>query len=130
MDSKFYFSQWKTFFSWFFAKVLKFVVISHSLCYVWNVSNLILCKLPILFSKVKLKLGHNFPNSLIDVIFAVLSIGLRLYFQVVPNSQRDFGILKLNCNWTFQFIPIHYKDGKLSFLKLRVSRTSKFFRIR
>ena len=32
----------------------------HSLCEVWNMNNLILCKLHILFSIVKLKLGHNF----------------------------------------------------------------------
>ena len=52
----------KTYFSRFIAKFLKFVVISHSLCYIWNVNSLILCKLPILFSTVKFKLGYNFSQ--------------------------------------------------------------------
>ena len=62
MGSKFYFSQWKAGFSWFIAKYLKFVIISHSLCYIWSVKNLVLCKLPILFSTVKFKLGYNFSQ--------------------------------------------------------------------
>ena len=76
MRSKFYFSQWKTCFSWFIAKFLKFVVISHSLCYIWNVKRLILCKLPILCSTVKLKLGYSFPNSSIDAKLGFLSVDL------------------------------------------------------
>ena len=76
MRSKFYFSQWKTCFSWFIAKFLRFVVISHSLCYIWNVKRLILCKLRILCSTVKLKLGYSFPNSSIDVKLGFLSVDL------------------------------------------------------
>ena len=45
-----------------------------------------------LFSRLKLKLGHNFSqfiHGLKTGIFLVLV--LRLYFQVFPNSQRHFG---------------------------------------
>ena len=45
-----------------------------------------------------------------------LSIALRLYFQVFPNSQRDFGIFECCSGWTSQFFPIHEKDGKIFFL--------------
>ena len=62
IGSKFYFSQWKTYFSRFIAKFWNFVVIPDSLYYVWNVNSLILCKLPTLFSTVKPKLGHNFSQ--------------------------------------------------------------------
>ena len=86
----------KTYFSRFIAKFLKFVVISHSLCYIWNVNSLILCKLPILFSTVKFKLGYNFSQFIHrckigifecwSVLFGYFLYFLRLYFQVVPNS--------------------------------------------
>ena len=52
-----------------------------------------------------------------DAKFVFLSVGLRLYFQVVPNSQRDFGIFKCCSSWTSQFFPIHDKDGKLVFFE-------------
>ena len=126
MGLKFYFYQWKTYFSWFIVKLLKLVVISHSLCYIWNVNSLVLCKLPILFSIVKFKLGYNFPNSSIDAKFGFLS---RLYFQVVSNLQKDFGIFKYYSSWTSQFFPVHDKDGKLGFLKTSLCFASKFFQI-
>ena len=40
--------------------ILKFEEMEYLIHYVWNVSSLILCKLLILFSTMKLKLGPNF----------------------------------------------------------------------
>ena len=56
MGWKFHFSQWKTYFSHFT------VVMEYLIHDVWNVKSLILCKLPFLFSTVKLKLGHNYSH--------------------------------------------------------------------
>ena len=49
----------------------------------------VLSKFRILFSAVKLKLGKTFPNSYTDSKFGLLTLGLRLYFQVFDNSQTD-----------------------------------------
>ena len=50
---------------------------------------LVFFKFSILFSTVKLKLGHDFLNSSIDSKFGLWDLVSRLYFQVFPNSQRD-----------------------------------------
>ena len=44
-----------------------------------------LSKLPILFSTVKLKLGHNLSQFTYKFKLGLLNLGLRLYFQVFPN---------------------------------------------
>ena len=36
-----------------------------------------------------------------------LSVSLRLYFQVVSNSQKDFAVFKCYSSWTSQFFPVH-----------------------
>ena len=60
MGSKFHFSQWKTYFTEFINKFLKFeemeYLIYHVKVEIWPA----LCKIPILFSAVKFKFGHNF----------------------------------------------------------------------
>ena len=38
------------------------------------------------------------------------SQGVRLYFQDVPNSQRNFGIFRCCSSWISQFFPVHKKD--------------------
>ena len=62
-----------------------------------------LCEFPILFSTVKLKLGHNFSQFI-----------------------HRFKIWILKCwSWTvdtFRFFPIHTRDGKLG-----LGCTSEFF---
>ena len=88
-------------------------------------NSLILCTLPILFSIVKFKLGYNFFQFIHRckifecwfVTFIYFLYFLRLYFQVVPNSQRGFGIFKCCFSRTSQFFPIHDKVRKLGFLK-------------
>ena len=41
-----------------------------------------------------------------------LSVGIRLYFQVFHNSQRDFGYFECCTGWTSQFLPIQGKKMK------------------
>ena len=98
----------------FVTKLLKFVVISHSLLllkfeqpYFLKITYLIFNKLGYNFSQF-IKIYHN-----AKLMF--LSVGLRLNSQLVPNSQRDFGIFKYCSSWTSKFSPIHHKDGKLRF---------------
>ena len=55
---------------------------------------LALCKFPILFSIMKLKLGYNFSNSSIDSKFEFLNVGLKLWFQSLLSLQTDK-------NWDF-----------------------------
>ena len=131
MGLKFFFSQRKTCFSWSIAKFSKFVGISYSLCYIWNVNILILCKLPciLLFQQRNLKKDMIFPNSSIDANLEFLSVGLKLYFEVVSSSLRGFGIFKCCSSWTSQFFPVYDKDGKLGFLKTSLGCTSKFLLI-
>ena len=59
-----FFFQWKTVFSQFIIKFLQFQVMEYLIRYFSNVNSLILCKLLILFSAVKLELGHNFPQHI------------------------------------------------------------------
>ena len=140
MGSKFYFSQWKeTYFSRFITKYLKFVVISHSLCYIGSVNSLILSKLRILFSTVKFNLGYNFSQFIHrckigtcecwSVLFVYFLYFLRLNLQVVSSSRRDFGICKCCSSRNSQFFPIHDKVGKLGFFKVNLDCTCNFFPI-
>ena len=50
-----------------------------------------LCKFPILFSAMKFELRHNF--SQFNYMFKMGTFDSWLYFQVFPNSQRDFWML-------------------------------------
>ena len=58
-----------------------------------------------------------------------LSVDLRLYFQVVPNSQREFETLKCCSNWTSQFSPFmkQMENCLFFFSKKGLGCTSKFF---
>ena len=62
MGSKFDFSQWKTYFTKFINKFLKFeeteYLNHHVKVEMWPA----LCKFPILFSALKFKLVHNFSQ--------------------------------------------------------------------
>ena len=64
-----------------------------------------LCKLPILFTTVNLKLDIFFPNSCIDSKFGFWNVGWAVY--------------------TSKFFPIHESDG-LGVLK-SLGYTTKFF---
>ena len=83
----------------FIDKFLKFEVREYLIHCVLNRSSLISCKLLALYSTLKLRLGPNFSQfihtSSIDSKLGFLSVSLRLYFQVFPNLQRDFGIFLL-----------------------------------
>ena len=88
--SKLHFAQWKIFFAQFIFidKCLKFKAIQYlSLCWVWNVTSLISYELP-LFSTVELKLGHSFSQCILRFKIRIFNVGLKLYFQVFPNSQK------------------------------------------
>ena len=58
-------------------------------------NSLILCKLPILFLAVKIKLEQIFPIHANIQNWEFLSVGLRLHFHVSPNSQTDLGFLSV-----------------------------------
>ena len=64
MDSKFHFSQWKTYFSQFIDEILKFEGMEYLIHHVKFEMLPALCKFPILFSTKKLKLGHKFSQFL------------------------------------------------------------------
>ena len=70
-----------------------------------------------------------FPNSSIDAKLRFLNVGPRLYFQIISNSQRGFGIFKCCSSWTSQFFPVYHKDRKLGFLKTSLDCIFKFFPI-
>ena len=92
-----------------------------SLFYVWNENSLIFCKLPILFWTVKLKLGHKFSlfiHRFKIKIFECWSLAILPSFSQFKNRFCDF--------WTFQFFPIHEKDGKLGFMNISECCTSIF----
>ena len=104
--------------SWYIFKIWR-NEISH---YVWNEDSLIiLCKLTIWFSAVKLKLGpklfqfiHRFKYSFdYDSSTGFLSVGLMLYFQVFPNSRRDFGIFECYRARLFNFSQFKEKNAVL-----------------
>ena len=58
-----------------------------------------------------------FPNLSIDVKLRFFSIGFRLHFQVVSNSQKDFAVFKCYSSWTSQFFPVHDKMESWVFWK-------------
>ena len=59
MGAKFYFPQWKTYFFQFVKKFLKFELMEYLMHHVKFEMWAAMCKFPILFSTVKLKLRHN-----------------------------------------------------------------------
>ena len=103
--------------------------------YVWNVSSLILCILPILFSTLKLNIEPNFSQFIRRIKIGIfqnwgfLSVGLRLYFQLFPNSKRDFGIFECCSCWTSQFFPVQKKKMEKCFFNTSLGCTSKLFPI-
>ena len=121
-------------FSQIIDKFLKFEVMEYLIHCVLNRSSLISCKFLALYSTLKLKLGPNFSqfihNSSIDSKLGFLSVCLRLYFQVFPNSQRDFGIFLLLWLDFSVFPNSGKKDGKLLLcLNISLGCTSKLFPI-
>ena len=91
----------------------------------------ILCKFPILFSTVKFKLGlHSFSQFIQGSKCGFLNVGLRLYVQVLPNSQGDWKMEILNVALAGRFtFPSSLKNWKLGFLNISPGNTSKFFPI-
>ena len=85
-------------------------------------NSLILCKLPILFSAVKLKLGHKFSSIIRR--FKILSLEFWLDFHVFPNSQRDFGIFECYSSAGFEHKTMLYLQ---IFPNSRKSREMRFF---
>ena len=84
--------------SHFIDKFLKFEEMKYLIHYVWNESNLILCKLSTSFSTVKLKLGpnysqfiHRFKHNYVYNLNMGLIDDIMLYLQIFPNSPRYFG---------------------------------------
>ena len=76
LGSKFHFSKWKTYFTQFIDKFLKFeemeYLIHHVKVEMWPA----LCKFPILFSPVKLKLGRNFSQFIYRSKLVLLNLEL------------------------------------------------------
>ena len=64
--------------------------VSHSWCLVWNVSSLVLCKFPSLFSTVKLNLGNSCSQFTLRFKLGFLNYGLSLYFKVFPNLRKNW----------------------------------------
>ena len=126
MRSKFHFSQQKTYFPQFIDKFLKFEVIEYLIHCVCNRSSLILFKLLALFSTVKYKLGSWFSQFVCRFKMGFLRVSLRLYFQVFPNSQRDFRIFECCFGWTSQ---LREKRWKTVFFNISLGCTSKLFQI-
>ena len=45
------------------------------------------------------------------------------------DKRRKIGIFQYCSSWTFQFFPIHERDGKSGFLNVSLGCTSKFLPI-
>ena len=101
-------------------------------------TSLISCKFH-QFSIVKLKFAHNFSNIFLDSKLELLYLGLRVYVNLFPNSQKYWklgfnfalvglhnfssyksdgimGFLNVGLGCTSKFLPIHWRVGKLIFL--------------
>ena len=87
-----------------------------SLWYIWNVKSLILCKLPILFSTVKFKLGYDFSQFIHRCKIGIFE----RWPQVVLTScfhftERFFGFLNVALAGLLSLSQFMIKDGKLFF---------------
>ena len=69
---------------------------------------------PILFSTAKLRLGHRFSQFINK-----FKIGI---FLPSFSQFTGFGIIECCSRRTYQFSPIHEKEGKLVFLNIKKSR--------
>ena len=81
----------------------------------WNIEMWpALCKFLILFPTVKIRLGYNS-----QFIYRFKIEILRLYFQVLLNSQKDWklGYLNITLDCTSKIFPLHETVGKLGCLK-------------
>ena len=77
-------------FFYFIDKFLKFEEMEYLIHHVRFEMWLFFCKFPILLSKGKLKLEHNFSQFINSYSKLELwSLGLRVYFQVFANPQRN-----------------------------------------
>ena len=97
--SSFHFPQWKIFFP-IHGQILKILGngISQSFILSFKCDHPLLSEFSILFSTVKLKLGHKFPQLI---------------------HRFNIGILKCWSETVYisKFFPVHKTDGKLGFLK-------------
>ena len=95
----------------------------YLICYIksnikmWNVISLILCKVPISFSTAKHKLGHNFSKFIHRVklgffyCWSLAEIGVRLYFQFFPSSQKKMNMVNFEYCFGLDF-PVFSKSWK------------------
>ena len=97
---------------------------------VWNVSILISCKLPVLFSSVKLKLVLKFSKFMcrnIIGIFGCSSSAIISKFSPVQKEISEF--LNITQAELLSFSQFRRKDGKLFFYIISLGCTSKSFPI-
>ena len=131
MFSKFNSSQWKTYFSQFFDKVSNWGNgVSNSLCEVWNVNSLILCKLHILFSTVTLKLGHTFSRFIhIFKIRTFWLLALGCTYKLFPIYNEILGFLNVALAGLLNFFQFMKNIENCIFWNISLGCTSKFFPI-
>ena len=97
---------------------------------VWNMSILISCKLPVLFSSVKLKLVLKFSQFMcrnIIAIFGCSSSAVISKLSPVQNKISEF--LNVTQAELLSFSQFRRKDGKLFFYIISLGCTSKLFPI-
>ena len=110
-------------------KFLKFeemeYLIHHIKVKIWPV----LCYVPILFSAVKLKLGHNFSQFIYRFKIRTIESWTK---SVLPSFSQFTMRLKTGISdccpcWNSKFFPVHWKYWKLGFWSITLDCTSKFF---
>ena len=113
IGSKFYFfPHWKTYFSQFIEKFLKFEEMEYFIHHVQFEMWPALCKFPALSSTVKLKLGNNFSQFInrfkIWTLKSWFQAALPSFSTFTKRSQIE--VFECYSSWTSQFFPIYGRD--------------------
>ena len=101
-------------FSQFNDKFMKFEEMEDLIHHVKFEMLLAFCKLLVSFSTVKLKLGHSFSEFIYRFKIGFLNLGLKLYFQVFPNSLNswEMGIFEVPLlSYFFILWGLSFKQG-------------------
>ena len=135
MGSKFHFSRWRTNFSQFIYKFLKFEVILFTMFEMCTA----LFHINYLSHLHQRNLNYNtaFPNLSINSNLGFLSVGLTLSFLRFPHFTKMFWDFRCCCSWTFKWKIFFFNISKtvansLNFCKVwvfQVSLISYFVRL-
>ena len=114
------FFQWKTYFTQFTEIISKFEEMEYLIHYVKFEMWPVVQKFPILFSALKLKLGHNFSQLIYRFKLGTFESWTQVVFRTFPQftKRSKIGIFEYSAGWN---IPLHgWKRLKIGIFEYQI----------